>query len=166
MRKEINEQLTLCALNAAEKFLVSEDKKYQLNTMYPKTAEMGPMILRSGLLPAISNYEDERPGAKEYDKKYKENTKNKCRVNDAIYATLESFVDHPGIEDLWAPDEKLKAKIEKLKSSEAKNKLLLLVKDLTDVNEYLLVREYVLQAIVLLKLALNTYPEDEGGTQR
>lgn len=171
MRKEINEQLTLCALKAAEKYLVSEDKKYQLDTMYPKTAEMGPMILRSGLLPAVSNYEEDRPDASkpEYDKNYKKETKNKCRVNDAVYATLESFVQCPGVNGLWTPDETLKAKIDALQGNPAKNKLLLLVSGLTNVNEYMLVREYVLQSIVLLKLALNTYPEKEnnkGGQQQ
>lgn len=166
MRKEINEQLTICAMRAAEQHLVSNNG-VQLPTQYAKTAEMGPMILRSGLLPAVSNYEEKRPAfspqkADEYKKACDAAEKEKFHVNDAIYATLESFVQCPGIKDLWAPDETLKAKINALHSISAPNKLLQLVSGLTDVGEYLLVREYVLQTIALLKLTLNTFPDKEN----
>lgn len=171
MRKEINEQLTICAMQAAEKHLVSNEG-VQLPTMYAKTAEMGPMILRSGLLPAVSNYEEKRPAflpqrPDEYEKACDAAKKEKFHVNDAIYATLESFVQCPGIKELWAPDETLKAKIDILKSNPASNKLLQLVSGLTDVGEYLIVREYVLQTIALLKLTLNTFPDgDDKGADK
>lgn len=144
MRKEINEQFAICAMKAAEKHLVNAEGK-QIKTMYPKVAEMGPMILRSGLLPTVANYNDQSGQEAEL----------KRRVNAAVFQTLSDFINCNGIPDLWQPDERLRELVG------IKTDLLGLANGLTSISDYALVCEYVLQAITYLKLTLNTFPEEQ-----